>query len=478
MDVTAETRAAPSPTVGWAEGPLGIAQAAAREIGRQTALRARAVAAFAATRPASDDRPPGTPGAMSADRRASRPEVLAGVSEWAAQELVIAMSITQVAAENLLQRSLTLVHRLPRTLVALESGLIHDGHLWHLLDKVAPIADAAIRARVERGVLDWVAGRSVTTPAQLGAKARRSVLKHDAAAAAQRLARALRERGVSVRSDRREGMAVFDALLTVPEAHALLDVLGQYADAIDEPGDTRTRGQKMADCLLDLVLRPGEQDGPPVQARLTLVAGVATLLGGDQPGEIDGEPVPAELVRALARALGLLPEVRPEAPGSSPDPDLRPDEPPAGAWTDAVRAADERWWAAIEERALRGEWGGAEDPRSTCSSAGGPRSRSGPDRHRPRPGRLPVPTQDLRPTPSHDRSRSTTASHLPRAPARPPIVTPPPASGRRPIERSTGPVPRCWTSSEQWVPRGGRSPPLDAPRRTTRTPGRTARPAG
>ena len=362
MDVTSETRAAPSPTVGWASGPLGAVQAASREIGRQTALRARAVAAFAATRPASDDRPPGTPGAMSADRRASRPEVLAGVSEWAAQELVIAMSITQVAAENLLQRSLTLVHRLPRTLVALESGLIHDGHLWHLLDKVAPIADATIRARVEREVLDWVAGRSVTTPAQLGAKARRSVLRHDAAAAAQRLARALRERGVSVRSDRREGMAVFDALLTVPEAHALLDVLGRYADAIDDPDDTRTRGQKMADCLLDLVLRPGEQDGPPVQARLTLVAGVATLLGGDQPGEIDGEPVPAELVRALARALGLLPEVRPEAPDSSPDPDLWPDEPPAEAWTDAVRAADERWWAAVEERALRGEWRGAEDP--------------------------------------------------------------------------------------------------------------------
>ena len=90
--------------------------------------------------------------------------------------------------------------------------------------------------------------------------------------------------------------------------HALYRALGAYADALpDDPdGPVRTRGQKMADCLLDLVLRPGEQNGPPVQARLTVVAGVATLLGGDQPGEIDGEPVPAEMVRALARALGLL----------------------------------------------------------------------------------------------------------------------------------------------------------------------------
>ncbi|SDF37884.1 protein of unknown function [Blastococcus aurantiacus] len=364
------TDAAPSieappaaPAVGWATGPLGAVQAADREIGRQTALRARAVAEFAATRPACADRPAGTPGAMSAERRAARPSVLADVSEWAAQELVVALSITSTAAQNLLERSLTLVHRLPRTLAALESGLIHVGHLWSLLERVAPITDATIRTRVEAEVIDWTAARQVTTPAQLGAKVRRSVLRHDARAAAQRLAAAVRERGITVRADRREGMAVFDSLLTVPEAHALLDVLGQYADVIDGPEDTRTRGQRMADCLLDLVLRPGEQTGPPVQARLTVVAGVRTLAGGDEPGEIGGEPVPAELVRALARALGLLPHP-PSEPVASAAAGLepRPDELPVDSWTDAVCAADERWWAEVEARALRGVWGGEEDP--------------------------------------------------------------------------------------------------------------------
>jgi hypothetical protein len=61
----------------------------------------------------------------------------------------------------------------------------------------------------------------------------------------------------------------------------------------------------MADCLADLILRPGIN--PPVQIGLTLVAGVDTLAGGDEPGEIDGHPVPADLVRELAHALGLLP---------------------------------------------------------------------------------------------------------------------------------------------------------------------------
>jgi hypothetical protein len=352
-----------APTVGWATGPLGAVQAADREIGRQTALRARAVAEFAATRPASADRPAGTPGAMRADRRAARPEVLADVSEWAAQELVVALSITQVGAERLLDGSLTLVHRLPGTLEALESGTIHDGHLWHLLDKVGPIGDPTIRARVERDVLGWVAARSVTTPPQLAGKVRRSVLRHDAAAAAQRLTKALRERGVGIRADRREGMAVLDALLTMPEAQALHDALGRYADALDDPDDRRTRGQKMADALLDLVLRPGEHDHAPVRAELTVVAGISTLSGGDQPGEVGGEFVPAEMVRALARALGLLPDDAPRPPApSSPGDDLWPDETPVETSDDAMRAADERWWAEVEARALHGEWGGEEDP--------------------------------------------------------------------------------------------------------------------
>ncbi len=362
MTETAPPPPAP-PSVGWATGPLGAVQAANREIGRQTALRARAVAEFAATRPASADRPAGTAGAMSAERRAARPDVLTEVSEWAAQELVMALSITSTAAQNLLERSLTLVHRLPRTLAALESGLIHVGHLWSLLERVAPITDAKVRARVEAEVLDWTARRQVTTPPQWGGKVRRTVLRHDAAAAAQRLAKALRDRGVVRRADRRDGMALFEALLTVPEVEALLDALGRYADALDDPQDTRTRGQKMADCLLDLVLRPGEHAHAPVRAELTVVAAVATLLGGDQPGGIGGEAVPAEMVRALARALGLLPT--PETDGHDPvSPPGGPssDEPPGDEWTDDLRAADERWWADVEARALRGEWRGAEDP--------------------------------------------------------------------------------------------------------------------
>ncbi|MBB3085883.1 HNH endonuclease [Geodermatophilus sabuli] len=87
--------------MGWASGPLGAVQAADREIARQTALRARVVAEFAASRPATTDRQQGERGAMSAERWTARPDVLRAVSEWAAPELSIAVNITARAAETL-----------------------------------------------------------------------------------------------------------------------------------------------------------------------------------------------------------------------------------------------------------------------------------------------------------------------------------------------------------------------------------------
>jgi hypothetical protein len=217
------TVAVAAPVVGWAAGPLGAVQAADREIARQTALRARAVAAFAASRPASADRAQGERGAMSAERWAARPEVLRSVSEWATPELAIACNLTQQGAQRELERSLTLVHRLPATLAALEAGVLHEGHLWHLIDKVAPIGDARLRAEVEAELLSWMARRHrVTSPAQLGDKARKVVAQRDAGAAARRLAKALEERGLSIRPDRAEGMSVVSVYCTLPEAKKTL----------------------------------------------------------------------------------------------------------------------------------------------------------------------------------------------------------------------------------------------------------------
>src|SRR3954466_8020249 len=102
-----------APPVALSAGPLGVVQAADREIARLTAVRARAVAEFAASRPASVDRPQGERRAMSAQRGGARPEVLRPVSEWATPELQVALAVGQQSAQGLLERSLRLVSRLP-----------------------------------------------------------------------------------------------------------------------------------------------------------------------------------------------------------------------------------------------------------------------------------------------------------------------------------------------------------------------------
>ncbi|SHF87769.1 protein of unknown function [Geodermatophilus nigrescens] len=387
--------------MGRASGPLGLAQACDREVSRQSALRYRAVAAFALSRPASVDRPQGTRGAMSADRWAVRPELLRSVSEWATQELSIALSLTSHAAESLLTTSLTLVHRLPATLDALEAGAVHAGHVTALLDHVAPIADDTVRAALERDLLAWATRRgTVCTPAQLRDKARREVLKRKARSAAEDLARAITRRGLSYRPDSCDGMAVVSALLTTPEAAALMAALGAYADALLDDG--RTRGQKMADALLDLVLRPGANGLSPVQVVLTVVAPVGALLGGDQPCEIDGQVVPAEVVRALLAALTgarTTPSEdtaaedtaaedttaedttaedttaedttaeRTAASGTAEGVSLVKGEDPLRGLSDAAIAqhiaeleADAAWWAEIERRVATGELYADLDP--------------------------------------------------------------------------------------------------------------------
>lgn len=309
-----------APPVALAAGPLGVVQAADREIGRQTARRARAVAEFAASRPASNDRPQGEPGAMSAERWATRPEALREVSEWAAQELVVALSISTEAAEFLLTRSLTLVHRLPGTLAALEAGALHPGHLWPMLDKVAHIENATLRAEVEAVLLRWAAGR-VTTPAQLGAKARREVARRDARSAARKLAEAIARRRVRMQAGPVDGMASVTALFTQPEALVFYKALGAFADAVpDDPENPRSRDQKLADCLMDLVLRPGESDRVSVQVLLTIVASLGTVAGGDEPGEVDGHVVPAETVRALLALFAPRSESPSAASQSQPSP--------------------------------------------------------------------------------------------------------------------------------------------------------------
>jgi hypothetical protein len=290
------------------EGAAQLTRAvtAHREQARAAAEQAEALAAFAYSRPSSLDRPDAEIGAAAAETRAARPTALIAVSEWAVDEVAVALQLTSSAASDLLVDSLLLTERLPATLTALREGRLSWAHVRVMTDLVARLSDE-LRPLAEERLLARVDGK---THSQLRVAARRVVQKLDAEALAQRVVEAIRHRRV-VLYPGDDGMATLSVVLPTPVARAVIDALRQYAEAAATEGDERTPAQRMVDCLVDLVLRPGEHGMAPVQARLTLVAAVETLLGSDEPGEVDGDLVPAEMVRQLAIALGLLPAPEP-----------------------------------------------------------------------------------------------------------------------------------------------------------------------
>ncbi|TQN41537.1 uncharacterized protein DUF222 [Blastococcus colisei] len=299
---------------------LDQAAAADRDAARAAAARARALAAFARSRPAAMfDRAPGERGAASAASVAARPAALTEVSEWAVDEAAATLGVSARTASLMLVEAVTLVEGLPATLAALGAGDISPAHAHVMVEIAGPVSTPQKRAQVQAAVLPRAPRQ---TTAALRACLRRAVARIDAAAAAQRLAAAVRNR--QVRLDARDdGMTAMTTLWATPLARACHQTLSAYATACayDENGDRdpRTHQQRMADCLADLILRP-HADHPPVQIALTLVTGVDTLTGhgpgADEPAEVDGDLVPAALLRELAYTLGLLPRPAP-TPGDT-----------------------------------------------------------------------------------------------------------------------------------------------------------------
>ncbi|MGY1640948.1 hypothetical protein ACI782_07395 [Geodermatophilus sp. SYSU D00703] len=327
-------RAAAVPTAGFAElrrlldagaAPLERAAEASRAIARWSAVMATSLTEFARYRPAGQfDRQHGERGAMSAATRAARPAALTDVSEWAVDEVAPTRRHQRSGGHGPTQR-LDRAHRAALDLLA--RGRLSPAHARQMVTIVGPVADDAVRADIEGHVLRLLGDK---TPPPLGDCARRIVLRKDAEAAGRKLVAAIRERGVRLH-DRRNGTGTLIVDLPLPTAAAVYRHLEAYADQTRVEGDERTKQQRMADCLTDLVLRAGQHGMPPVTIALTLVATLETMLGGNEPGQVDGHLVPAEMVRELGYAFGLMP--RPAARlddlaalGAEPPP--REDPPP------------------------------------------------------------------------------------------------------------------------------------------------------
>jgi hypothetical protein len=211
-----------------------------------------------------------------------------------------------------------LVRELPHTLAALQAGQISE---WRatLIAKETACLSVQDRRTVDTELADRLAslGDKAT-----GIAARRAAYRLDPAAALNRASRAETERRVSLRPAP-DTMTYLTALLPMKPGVAAYAALTRHTDTLKASGDPRSRGQIMADTLVQRLTGQANPDQTPVEVTL-LITDHTLLAGGDQPAHLDGYgPIPAPLARRL-----LTPPDRPDSTdtGTSGDGE-RPDQP-------------------------------------------------------------------------------------------------------------------------------------------------------
>lgn len=188
-----------------------------------------------------------------------------------------------------------LVREMPCTLAALTLGRLSEWRATLLCRETACLR-AEHRGLVDRemcGDLDRLEGLG---DRRIAAEARRIAYRLDPQAALRRTRKAETERRVTVRPAP-DTMSYLSALLPVAQGVACFAALDRDAKAAIAAGDGRTRGQLMADLLVERVT--GQSEASAVPAEVGLVLSDRALFGhgtadGDEPAHLVGHgPVPA-----------------------------------------------------------------------------------------------------------------------------------------------------------------------------------------
>ena len=246
------------------------------------AAQARAAAAFASARRAAEDAA-GVPA-----RRRGR-----GV----AAEIALARRDSAARGNRHLGFANALVHEMPHTLAALESGALSEWRATLIVRETAclDVEDRrALDAELcgERARLEGMGDRRVA------ADARAIAYRLDPHAVTDRAVRAERERTVTIRPAP-DCMTYLTALLPMAQGVSVYAALKRAADTC---GDGRGRGMVMADTLVERVTGRPATVATPIAVQLVLSD--ESLLGGSTaPARVPGYgPIPAPVARQLIAA--------------------------------------------------------------------------------------------------------------------------------------------------------------------------------
>ncbi len=189
-----------------------------------------------------------------------------------------------------------LVTEMPHTLAALDTGQLNEWRATLLVKETACLS-AEDRCAVDEelaadtGTFDGAGDKAIISAARAAA------YRRDPRSVTQRASHAATERHVSLRPAP-DTMTYLTALLPVAQGVAVHTALTRHADTLRNAGETRTRGQIMADTLVERTTgTPGGISGVEIQ----LVMTDRTLFQGDsEPARLPGYGiVPAGWARTL-----------------------------------------------------------------------------------------------------------------------------------------------------------------------------------
>jgi hypothetical protein len=193
-----------------------------------------------------------------------------------------------------------LVYEMPHTLAALERGALSE---WRatLIVRESACLDVDDRRTLDAELCGGRSSLEGMGDARLAAAAKAIAYRLDPHAVVDRAAHAPDERTVTIRPAP-DTMTWLTALLPVAQGVSVYAALRRSADTC---GDGRSRGQVMADTLVERVT--GRPADVPAPVAVTVVMSDAALLGGASTAAlIDGYgPIPAAVARRLVCAAGL-----------------------------------------------------------------------------------------------------------------------------------------------------------------------------
>ncbi|MBV8863089.1 MAG: DUF222 domain-containing protein [Mycobacterium sp.] len=235
--------------------------------------------------------------ALDAARRAA--EAAAGMpaarrGRGVASEIALARRDSPARGNRHLGFAKALVHEMPHTLAALDAGVLTE---WRatLIVRESACLDVEARRALDAELCADPECLDGMGDARVAAAAKTIAYRLDPHAVVDRAAKAETERTVTIRPAP-DTMAYLTALLPVAQGVSVYAALRREADLC---GDGRSRGQVMADSLIERVTGRVAAAATPIAVNLVLSD--ETLLGGsDTPADLAGYgPIPAAVARGL-----------------------------------------------------------------------------------------------------------------------------------------------------------------------------------